>query len=287
MTGHFSKITDIAPDVIALLEKEKKGRDFFERTLAIYPCLCASYGLSLSIRGDFKKGISFCEKGNLIATEIKDLMTLVTTELNFGILYANQGEYNRSKKHLESCAKFAKEMNFPFFEGTTSTFIGWNLYLREDLEMAMDKIKQAINIQENMGTTSFLSYSYSFLSIVRSDLGQHNRAVKDAHEALDLALKHNNKQQEGLAKIFLGKSLGRADLNKVDEAVESLLQGINILEQEKYRPRVALGYFYLGELQIEMGQKENGIESLSKAERMFKEMGMAYWISETEKIINH
>jgi len=40
----------------------------------------------------------------------------------------------------------------------------------------------------------------------------------------------------------------------------------------------------LGELHIDMRQEEKALENLKKAERMFQEMGMDYWLAKTREI---
>jgi hypothetical protein len=44
----------------------------------------------------------------------------------------------------------------------------------------------------------------------------------------------------------------------------------------------APGYFYLGELYANAGQKEKALENLKKAEAMFQEMGTDYWLTQAQ-----
>ena len=51
------------------------------------------------------------------------------------------------------------------------------------------------------------------------------------------------------------------------------------------KPSCALGYFSLGELYVNAGQKEKALENLKKAEGMFQEMGMDYWLTRTQEVM--
>ena len=42
----------------------------------------------------------------------------------------------------------------------------------------------------------------------------------------------------------------------------------------------------LGELHIDMRQEEKALENLKKAERMFQEMGMDYWLAKTRDMLD-
>jgi hypothetical protein len=47
----------------------------------------------------------------------------------------------------------------------------------------------------------------------------------------------------------------------------------------------AQGYHYLGELYAEAGQNNKALESLKKADGMFREMGMDYWVGKTHEVL--
>ncbi len=84
----------------------------------------------------------------------------------------------------------------------------------------------------------------------------------------------------------MGRILGKTDPNQFDRAEESILKGINILEELRLKPSFSQGYLYLGEFYTDIGQKEKAQENLKKAERMFKEMGLDYWLAKTQKVLN-
>ena len=71
----------------------------------------------------------------------------------------------------------------------------------------------------------------------------------------------------------------------MDEAEEYILKGIKMLEELKTQPYLSTGYLWLGELYADMGQREKALENLKKAEEMFKEMGMDYWLSRTHEVL--
>jgi hypothetical protein len=56
-------------------------------------------------------------------------------------------------------------------------------------------------------------------------------------------------------------------------------------DELKLRPCFSQGYFFLGELYVDTGQREKALENLKKTERMFQEMGMDYWLAKTREIL--
>ena len=71
---------------------------------------------------------------------------------------------------------------------------------------------------------------------------------------------------------------------KFDEAREEMLHGMRILDELQVRPRYAVALLRLGELYANAGEREPAIENLNKADGMFKEMEMNYYIHKTQEI---
>jgi tetratricopeptide (TPR) repeat protein len=110
-------------------------------------------------------------------------------------------------------------------------------------------------------------------------------ARRCADEGLKLAQTHGEKEGEGWLSCILGRALAKADPSQAARGEEYILQGIKILDELKVRPYSSQGYLYLGEFYADMGQRENALKSLRKAEGMFQEMGMEYWLVKAQKIL--
>ena len=116
-------------------------------------------------------------------------------------------------------------------------------------------------------------------------LGDLKNARSSVDEALRLSQKNNEKFVEGTSWILLGRILARTETSQIHEAEEYILQGMKILDGLRVKPSYARGYLALGELYANAGQKEKALENLRKAETMFQEMGMDYWLTRTRKVL--
>jgi len=146
-------------------------------------------------------------------------------------------------------------------------------------------MKKGLEIRRDAGF-SRLSLHYWLLSMFHLDLGDLENAQTYMEEALELSQKKNEKHFEGMSRATLGRILGKADRSQYDEAEEYVLQGINILEELKLKPGYVQGYLFLGELYADTGQREKALENLKKAEGMFQEMGMDYWLRRTQEVLS-
>ena len=105
-------------------------------------------------------------------------------------------------------------------------------------------------------------------------------------ESLKLAQDANERVQEARSSIYLGKILGRANKLQYGEAEEHIVQGLRISDELKLKPILAGAYLHLGELYGDMGQAKKALETLKKAEGMFQEMGIDYWLRRTQEVLD-
>ena len=96
---------------------------------------------------------------------------------------------------------------------------------------------------------------------------------------------NNQKDHEAFALITLGRVVAATNRMKFEEARELILQGIKLLQTLGHKPQYATGLFRLGELYANVGRKEEALENLKKAEVMFQEMGMDYWLGKTQELL--
>ena len=187
--------------------------------------------------------------------------------------------------HSEKGLKYMKEGNVQHLLPFVFLMIGMGHYLLGDLEATRNHLQKALKMIEGTGFSLGMSSCYRFLSMVHLDSGEFESAQSCAEKALKLTQENKEKVYEGNSWTIFGRILGKKEPNRINEAEEHILKGIKILEESKIQPYVSTGYLYLGELYTDMGQREKALENLNKAEKMFREMGMDYWLAKTREIM--
>jgi len=100
-----------------------------------------------------------------------------------------------------------------------------------------------------------------------------------------LSQKNNEKLVEALSWLLLGTILGKTEPLKINKAEECILKGIEICKELKIKAYYSLGHLYLGQPYVNAGKKEKAIDNLKKAEGMFREMGMDYWLAQAREVL--
>jgi tetratricopeptide (TPR) repeat protein len=278
-TGAFLKVVEVSRKLIELLEKTHRESDFFRRPYPPYMelhCLCGS---SLASLGKFNEGEIFCEKGLLFAQRIDNLFALAFAEVQYGILFLVKGDGGNAIEHLKNSLKLLEKAEVQVFLPGVLVGLGMGYQLLGKLEMAHSHIKRGLTIQKDMGIAMGLSLSYLSMSGVHLELDEIESAQKCAEIALDFAQKGSEKHIEAWVLIILGRVLGKKESPHMNKAEECILQGIKISNGLKTRPIMSLGYLFLAELYAATGRRLKALTTLKRAQRMFKAMGMDYYLA--------
>ncbi len=283
--GEYCKIVDMAPDVIDLIEKAGRGYDFFSLRVNPYSTLCSYCGLSMGLLGAFDEGKTFLEKGLRIASETNDVMALGSVENQYGYFYLAKGDWEPSKEHFEKSIKYCDEAKYAFLSALSWSGLGYACAMLGDRETGKRHAEKGLKIHRNSGVEAFLSLAHLYLGWIDLDLGDLENAGSLAEEALRLSQKNNEKVVEGMSWLLLGTILGKTEPLEINKAEGCILKGIEICKEIRTKAYYSLGHLYLGELYLNGGDKEKAMDNLKKAEGMFREMGMDYWLGKAQEIL--
>jgi len=164
--------------------------------------------------------------------------------------------------------------------------LGLGYYFLRDLVKAKQCIEKGLAIHNDTGLNYWLSLSTLTLGLIDFDQDESKGGLKYLKESVELAQNSNEQHIEGISIIWLGRMLGRIKPSQIDKAEEFILKGIEINKKLKIKPEYAQGYLFLGELYLNTVEKEKAIKNLKRSEKMFQEMGMDYWLTQTREVFS-
>jgi class 3 adenylate cyclase/tetratricopeptide (TPR) repeat protein len=283
--GKYSRVIDIAPAVIQIIEETKRKSDFFSRPDNVYSEICGYYGLSLGMLGNFEKGNAFCEKSLRHAILIGDLRTMGFCENMYGYLYSLIGDWKLSKEHFEKCVRYFEKAQWLWPLGIACSGLAYVSSFSGDREMAYRYLEKVHELNRESPIEIFSSLMYALLGTSYVNLKDQKSSRKYFEKALSLSEKNDEKHVKGLSRLGLGWILANTDASQFEKAEEYILSGIALLEKISVRPHYAIGYFDLGRFYADIGQKDKAVKKVKKAEKLFREMGMDYWLTRAQKVM--
>ena len=234
--------------------------------------------------GAFDEGKTFLEKGLRHASQMNDLIALGLIETNYGYFYLAKGDWEPSKEHFQKAINCSEEAGFVLVSAVAWSGLGLACAMLGDPETGKRHAEKSLKIPRESGVEMFLSLVHSHLGEIYWHLGDLKNARSLAEEALRLSQKNNEKDIEGWSWLLLGAILGETEPLQIDKAEGCFLKGIEICRELRTKPYYALGHLHLGQLYLNAGEKEKAMDNLKKAEGMFREMGMDYWLGKAQEV---
>jgi tetratricopeptide (TPR) repeat protein len=188
-------------------------------------------------------------------------------------------------RHSKNFIEYCEKGDVPLLLYFAWTDLSMGHYYLDEFETALKYVQKGLEIQKEMGFTYFMSFINFCVGLIHLDLGELENAEKCTEKAMKLAQENHEKNSEGMSWALLGRILGKKEPEEIERAEEHILKGIQILEELKAKPAIFQGYFYLGELYADAGKKDEAMNHLKKAEKMFQEMGMDYYLAKTKEVL--
>jgi class 3 adenylate cyclase/tetratricopeptide (TPR) repeat protein len=285
-SAEHAKLIDILWYIIDVLEKSQKTEAFFGGPCNVYAVLLSFCGYSLAWTGNFKKALSHCEKGLKAAAEIDDLPTLGMCEGVIGQALGHKGDLRAAKKYLESAIMHNEKAQYTPTLPYSHSWFGLVCALAGDPQTGSKHAGKGLKISSDAGYSWLRSLHYLSMGICQAISGEFEAARHALEKGLEICRKNCEKITEGSLSIWLGRVLGKRQPPKDEKACNSILRGIRVSEELRHRPDLAIGYFFLGEFYADRDRKEEAVEYLKKALKLFEEMEMQYWPDEAQKVLS-
>jgi class 3 adenylate cyclase/tetratricopeptide (TPR) repeat protein/ribosomal protein L40E len=284
--AEHAKLVDVVGHIIDVLEKNQKIEAFFGGPCNVYAVLLSLCGFSLAWTGNFNKALSHCEKGLKAAAGIDDIPTLGMCENSMGGALGHKGDLKEAKEYLELAIMHNEKVQYTPTLPYSHSWFGLVCALAGDPQTGRKHVEKGLKICSDAEYNWMKSHQYFCLGVCHAESGEYDVARHAFEKGLEICRENHEKITEGSLLIWLGRVLGKSQLPENAEAHNSILRGIRVSEELSHRPDLAIGNFFLGEFYADRGEKEEAVEYLKKALKLFNEMEMQYWPDEVQKVIS-
>lgn len=285
VSGDYKRINQIAPTIIGLIESRQAQAEFYGVFLNPYSSFLAIWGFTTGLLGHFDEGEKLLEKALSSAEQINHRPTVGYARSLSGLLFAIKGDGPRAIRILRKAITDMEESQTLHFIGMAWSWLGSAYWLIEDYQTAVDFTEKGLKIHTDLGLPFVRSLCHYYCSLAHLGLGNLEDAKIQAEQALQWSIANNEKMYQSYSSVLLGKALAKADPIQIEAAEGHMRQGINYSEEMGDLAFSSRGYLWLGEVYAESGLREEALTNLKKAETMFREMGMNYWLAKAQKAL--
>jgi tetratricopeptide (TPR) repeat protein len=284
-TGEFRRTQEMAPKVINLIRKTGRQQDFFGRPATPYLSCLLHWGVSYGRQGYLDEANRILDEARRFGVQTEHHFGLGLIEGQNGAVYLWLGDTENSIRHITQSIKHFEDAQAPLWQGQLWTWLGYAYHLQGESDTAIRYIAKGLKMQSDLGSQTWFCTHHMFYGAVQLDIGELSKAAESLESAINIA--EENKESDNLAysKILLGRTIAKIDSSHYGQALEHILNGIQMLEDLGLKPMYSQGYLFLCEVYSAMGKREDALESLKRAQSLFREMGMDYWLGKTQEVL--
>jgi tetratricopeptide (TPR) repeat protein len=250
-----------------------------------YSAILADWGFATGLCGNFDEGQRLFEKAVSFAEKINHRTTIGFAKFLYGILFAVKGDGSRAIGILGKAISDLEESQNLSLIGIGWAYLGFAHWVTGEYRTALEFSEKGLKIHSDLGLPFMRSLCHWSCSLAHFGLGNLEDAKIQAEQALKWSIANKEKAVQGWSSVLLGKVLSKADPGQIEAAEGHMRQGINLTEEIGDQASSSRGYLWLGEVYAESGRKEEALENIKKAETMFREMGMDYWLAKAQEAL--
>jgi ATP/maltotriose-dependent transcriptional regulator MalT len=278
LSGDFQRVIHVAPTISRLIEGCQARPEYVAKPFRAHSYVLAAWGVSTAISGDFAHGQRLLESALSTSLQTGDPGTVGFIEMIYGVTYGIRGDGHSAATLLKNAIKHLEESQSTAFLGSTWAMLGWAHFLMGEFKTAVGFTEKGLKMNTDYQVPYWRSLCHWFCSLAHFAEGGLEVAQVHAMQALKCSQENHERQIQGFSMAWLGRVFAKTDITQIEAAEKHILRGISLLEELQIRSHSGWGYLWLGEVYQEAGRREEALASLKKAESMFQEMGMDYWL---------
>ena len=220
-------------------------------------------GVNLCRLQNIKEAIETGEQIVEMASELNMLMEVADGRSIMAVAYAEVGDFDNSSKLYYENLRLYEKLNNKRLIGRTLSNIGADFISMQSYEKAMEYVNKALSISQEINNLSAITDQYNNLAAIYQ-IGYNDlpNALFYYSEALKIALKMNDFQQQGINMLNIGRLYQQLD--NPDSASYFLNHALELFEKVNNPVLMADGYIALGNFHYKKRDYQSGRKLASK-----------------------
>jgi tetratricopeptide (TPR) repeat protein len=240
---------------------------------------CGWLAFTMADLGEFDRAHAYADEALRIAEASAHPYTLAIAWSMGALVWIRRGHPRRALQALERSLHACEENYLTVWRPVASSLLGFALTLLNPSEEAVSLLEKGVALSEELGIKAYLALWTTYLAEGLLAVGQAERALATAQQALDLALAHKERGHQAWAHRLLGEIAFQGGSPTVQKAEDHYGRAIALAGELGMRPLLALGHLGLGQVYRREGVHPKAEQHLGAALSLCLDMNMGLWLT--------
>jgi tetratricopeptide (TPR) repeat protein len=251
-------------------------------TVSAYIASCSWLTYCLAVVGDFERALMYGERGIQAADASDHPQAQAVTYTFRAMLRAYRGEFAQALPWCEQAVRLCETKGLLVWLPAAYFTLGWVLAGAGHPAEGVPYLERGATLHESMGVKAYLPLRYVRWAEGLLLAGQVEEARRVADRAMELAVASSERGNEAEALHVRGRVAAAGEPPALEPAKTFYERAKALAEDLGMRPLLARCHLDLGELSRRAGNRAIAAEHFAKATTLFREMGMAFWLAQSE-----
>jgi class 3 adenylate cyclase/tetratricopeptide (TPR) repeat protein len=277
--GQHRLAREVLEDNVSALEARPAGD---VAAVTSYVASRAWLAWTLADQGEFDRADACLDRARTRAEDARHPYSQAIAWTLTGLVWRERGQLERALPPLTRSLALCEQANLSVWQPIVSALLGATLVALDRKDDGEGLLREAIRRAEALGVMAYLARWMVLLGEGLLARGDASAARAAADRAIELALAHGERGHEAMAWRLIGDIAARGPVEDFGSAREAYEQALSIADELGLRPLAARTHFHLGQLQRGLGRLEDAEEHVARAVVLFADMGMRYWLEQSE-----
>jgi class 3 adenylate cyclase/tetratricopeptide (TPR) repeat protein/ribosomal protein L40E len=278
--GDFQRAREHLEKVLELLPGELRHDRF---GLVGYPAPLVGHYLpwALAELGEFDAAIACAKEGIQAAEAVDHPYSIAVAQYGLGYALVQRGNLEGAVRLLERTLALCRDWTIPILLQISTGLYGIAMARAGKVVDGVATLREArLGVERAIGKGHYHTLEVLWLGEACALAGEYEEAARCAAEAQELTKRFNHRLYEGWSLRLLGEVALEGDAGQMVIAESQVRQALAGAEELGMRPLAARCHAQLGRIYQHVGSKARAEEHATVAGRMYREMGMTFWLHE-------
>jgi class 3 adenylate cyclase/tetratricopeptide (TPR) repeat protein len=272
---HLEKTLQLLPGT---LSRERFG-------LHSFPAALVGHYLpwSLAELGEFDAAIARAKDAIQVAEAVDHAYSVAVAHWGLAYAHVQRGELDSAVRLLERTIALCRDWTIPILLQISTGLLGIATARSGRVAEGISILREAERVfEEAIGTGHYNTMHVLWLGEAYARARQYKDAREAAHRTLELSRQFNHTVFEGWALRLLGEIACESAPLDLETAKRHFQKALGMAEERGMRPLAAHCHAGLAKLYRRAGGHPEAEEHFQIATRMYREMGMKFWLEQAE-----
>jgi tetratricopeptide (TPR) repeat protein len=250
-----------AGDYRRAIEVGKVAVRKYPNNVNAYYCL----GVSYYAIGEFKLALEHMKKAESLTSDKEKLMYIYN---QIGLIYWRMGYLDDALLYYSRSLSLARDLGNRRVQAIVLNNIALIYDNKDELDKALEYYEESLKLQTDEKEKAT---TYNNVALIYDKKGDYQKAVEYFQKAIETDEKYGYYHGASIMKLNLGNTYRK--MKDYEKAGKYILEGLDGVKKVGDKYGEASGYYFLGLLYIDKGNKKTAKDYLTRAYNLYKSIG--------------